>query len=969
MSSRNRDKKFRRKVISAVVEREEEEEDFGSLAVPPATAAAKKDKTVQNRKKDKKASLLSFGTDEEAALSKSKKKGSSFKAAGVDALKGIAETSATRTQVSSAGEYSADRLNELKKNALSYPGSKSNGSSSAQAASKPLEAMFKLSGSFKPAQVSQDDRFELPATALATDEPQQAEEALLPPPPRPSRASSSSGAAPAAEDDADDDGFAIPDAEFIKRAKAKRELLRSAHLAPDYIPLGGAAGAAGLAAQQPRGGDEPAGSSGSDEEPGHLRMQFLGAARSSRPAPGVLASVVDTEQRTAGDEEDEEGWAEEQLRRVVGGRAADNMAPRTASAAGARPRPTADQAAEERGLSAESDVLKALRLGLEHLQASRKQADRNLARTAANLADSIKTVATLEDELKGAGEKYTYLQELRAYVADLCDMLQNKSPIVEELEEHLLSVSEQRASAYASRIASEEADELGPASAAVAAALGVVSRGGGLTAATAAAENAASDAEAQAAAAANGPVELDEFGRDLGLMKRREAADRAAQRQARLERDQARVQQREGQAEAQWGDETSDEEDSEVSHYDSRRRDILEASTSVFADAAEEYSNLAAIKQRLEACKRKQAGAYRDAYLSLSAPAIFAPYVRLELLAWDPIFQQSPGFDTQQWYGQLFEFGPPSEAGDPDEDLVPKLVRELVLPLANHTLLHCWNPASKRHTRAAVALLGDLLVYVPPEDKKLQGLLSDVMKRLEEAVERMQLPPWPPAAVAASQRAALLLARRFGKTLRLLHNIGAFEGTLARGPLVMLALDRLLHRQVLPYLRTAAADVPVAVDRAEHESTIALKLWEESSSFAAARLMERARLHEVITHGPPLAIVPEVLVTDDGSQVVTSRLSLACWSEYFRTRFTGSFGDGASCVVNLPDVAGQDLEALIHALYAHQIHLTLDNVESLLSLADRLQVSSVTDACAQFLTEQLPSNPAHVLPMYDPLPV
>ena len=31
------------------------------------------------------------------------------------------------------------------------------------------------------------------------------------------------------------------------------------------------------------------------------------------------------------------------------------------------------------------------------------------------------------------------------------------------------------------------------------------------------------------------------------------------------------------------------------------------------------------------------AGAYRDAYVSLSAPALFAPFVRLELLKWRPL--------------------------------------------------------------------------------------------------------------------------------------------------------------------------------------------------------------------------------------------------------------------------------------------------------------------------------------------
>ena len=37
------------------------------------------------------------------------------------------------------------------------------------------------------------------------------------------------------------------------------------------------------------------------------------------------------------------------------------------------------------------------------------------------------------------------------------------------------------------------------------------------------------------------------------------------------------------------------------------------------------------------------AGAYRDAYMSLSAAAVFAPYVRLELLQWDPIFTGRAG--------------------------------------------------------------------------------------------------------------------------------------------------------------------------------------------------------------------------------------------------------------------------------------------------------------------------------------
>ena len=86
------------------------------------------------------------------------------------------------------------------------------------------------------------------------------------------------------------------------------------------------------------------------------------------------------------------------------------------------------------------------------------------------------------------------------------------------------------------------------------------------------------------------------------------------------------------------------------------------------------------------------------------------------------------GFDSQDWYKQLFEYGlngddiAPSGGSDPDEELVPRLVSQLVLPLAAHSLQHAWNPHSRRSTAAAKALLEDLLIYVPPEEPKLQVL-------------------------------------------------------------------------------------------------------------------------------------------------------------------------------------------------------------------------------------------------------
>ncbi|KAG2438649.1 hypothetical protein HXX76_005196 [Chlamydomonas incerta] len=113
------------------------------------------------------------------------------------------------------------------------------------------------------------------------------------------------------------------------------------------------------------------------------------------------------------------------------------------------------------------------------------------------------------------------------------------------------------------------------------------------------------------------------------------------------------------------------------------------------------------------------------------------------------------------WYGELFEYGMSAAAADgggamadddPDSELVPQLV--LV-----------------REAAAAAAAL----------------------------------PAWPPAVLAASPTAARVAFHRFRSALRLLHCVTAFEGLLARGLLVGLALGRLVAGSLMPYLRGAAA--------------------------------------------------------------------------------------------------------------------------------------------------------------------
>ena len=95
--------------------------------------------------------------------------------------------------------------------------------------------------------------------------------------------------------------------------------------------------------------------------------------------------------------------------------------------------------------------------------------------------------------------------------------------------------------------------------------------------------------------------------------------------------------------EESWGEDTTDESDSEVRHYQRRRAEVLEASATVFADAAEQFSTLEAVKQHMEHWKLRMGKEYNDAYMSVSLPAVLAPFVRVQLLQWDPVYGSSTG--------------------------------------------------------------------------------------------------------------------------------------------------------------------------------------------------------------------------------------------------------------------------------------------------------------------------------------
>ncbi|KAA8529213.1 hypothetical protein F0562_033988 [Nyssa sinensis] len=413
------------------------------------------------------------------------------------------------------------------------------------------------------------------------------------------------------------------------------------------------------------------------------------------------------------------------------------------------------------------------------------------------------------------------MQKLRDFVSVICDFLQHKAPFIEELEEQMQKLHEERAAAILERRAADNDDEMMEVEAAVNAAMSVLSRGGGSASMIEAATTAAQAAFAATREQRNLPVKLDEFGRDMNLQKRMDVERRAEARRHRKARsDSKRLSYMENDSSHQRieGESSTDESDSESASYQSNRDMLLQTAEQIFSDAAEEYAQLSVVKERFERWKKHYSSSYNDAYMSLSIPAIFSPYVRLELLKWDPLHEDAD-FDNMKWHMLLYNYGIEDASkinpDDADANLIPQLVEKVAVPILHHEIAYCWDILSTRETMNAISATTLVFNYVPASSKAIGELVTVLRDRLDDAVTNLTVPTWSTLVMKAVPNAARIAAYRFGMSVRLMRNVCLWNKILALPVLEKLALDELLSGKVLPHLRSIQSNVHDAVTRTE----------------------------------------------------------------------------------------------------------------------------------------------------------
>ncbi|KAK7871921.1 hypothetical protein R5R35_009725 [Gryllus longicercus] len=380
----------------------------------------------------------------------------------------------------------------------------------------------------------------------------------------------------------------------------------------------------------------------------------------------------------------------------------------------------------------------------------------------------------LEQEAPGLAERFRFYQELRGYVTDLVECLDEKLPVISALEQRLLSLLKRRAEQLTERRRQDvrdQAEELSP-----------LSRSGASTS--------------------------NRRSRDEEEQRTRRAAEREGRRTRRR-----RAREMKNSARHVEGMSSDDEmTELETTAFRNQKETIENDARLVFEDVVEEFCTLRGVMKRFEEWRITDPNAYKEAYVSLCLPKVLGPIIRLKILPWNPL-EDTSEFERHKWYDCLLLYGlseSETEEGlrkDPDLKLVPLIVEKVLLPKVEQLVIAQWDPVSTLQTLRLVGLLNRIIQEYPtlgPDSKPLHSLVKSIIDKMKNAVENDIFIPIYSRQISDSRSSSMgqFFQRQFASAVKLLRNLLSFQGIVSDRILGEVALGSLLNRYLLAALRT-----------------------------------------------------------------------------------------------------------------------------------------------------------------------
>ncbi|KAK8404735.1 hypothetical protein O3P69_007763 [Scylla paramamosain] len=430
---------------------------------------------------------------------------------------------------------------------------------------------------------------------------------------------------------------------------------------------------------------------------------------------------------------------------------------------------------------------------------------------------------------------FQFYQDIRGYVTDLRDCLNEKVPQIGGLEEQVYALYRQRAQKMVQRRRQDVRDQ------------------------------------------------NDEFSpfAGKGALGDEYRTRRAAEREGRRTR-RRREREKRGDSNHHDGMSTDDEESqSEIQLMQTELEHIAAEARKIFEDVEDDFSQLKRIMTRFEEWRGKDRPTYSDAYVSYNLPKIFAPYIRLQMLLWNPLMKDSESVEVERmkWFNLLLLYGtgdttdddPHSLREDPDRKLMSHLVEKVVLVKLKELVGCWWDPLSHTQTVRLVNLMRHYAEAYPslsPSSKPLRELTHAIINKIRDAIDNDIFIPMFPKNVYDNKNSgvSLFFQRQFWVAWKLLSSTLMWHKVLSDSVIHDLAVRSLLNLYLLPALNLAAEINPTdALDKCRNVINALPRSWvkSEGTHVFLGRLEDfLIKLSEKLdptTHSPALKEVCDLL--------------------------------------------------------------------------------------------------------------
>ncbi|KAI3377791.1 hypothetical protein L3Q82_008929 [Scortum barcoo] len=234
--------------------------------------------------------------------------------------------------------------------------------------------------------------------------------------------------------------------------------------------------------------------------------------------------------------------------------------------------------------------------------------------------------------------------------------------------------------------------------------------------------------------------------------------------------------------------------------------DILLRSQAVFSDVQDEFCSVKKILSRFEEWRGSYPDSYHSAYISLCLPKLLNPIIRLQLLAWNPLKDDSGDFEHLPWFTAVETFchgHGHEELEHTDRQTLSNIIEKTVLPKITAHVELVWDPVSRRQSvclsDVCNRLKEDYSMFEGQQSKPVKAFLEAVISRLRSCVDEDVFIPLYPKEFLEDRSSPQCRFRdsQFWMAINLLGNMGKWDMLLPESVLKELMLDKLLNRYLM----------------------------------------------------------------------------------------------------------------------------------------------------------------------------